>query len=227
MAEKDATRKRLDTLQAICRAQLFSPGIHDPINSDQLRRAAFIGTNLTDKECDVMIKVINAIRPYVPRKVIDENGVYRDPEPHVALHAPFALIANQFLRAAGYSKFTRRISPEISMGSRHALPLNAAGIYEVLGSSLANQYDICDTNGAMIIDMATARKHKEEVFSSFFDLGKIRKICNDHGLTFAERQVLTLSLTWRCQLLGCLFTGPYAFFFFFHSIDSCMLTGIQ
>ncbi|KAK3825547.1 MAG: hypothetical protein J3Q66DRAFT_106533 [Benniella sp.] len=85
------------------------------------------------------------------------------------------------------------------MGSRHALPLNAAGIYEVLASPLTNQYDICDTDGAVITNVVTARKRKEEMFSSFFDLVKIRKICEDHGPTFAERLVYVDRYTVRIQ----------------------------
>jgi hypothetical protein len=136
-----------------------------------------------------MTRVINLIRPFVPKQTRTDKGDFEDPEPHVALHLPFVVIANQFLRAAGYTEFTRRMSASLSLGSRYALPLGPGGIYEVLCSQSPGRYDIQDVAGAPITSLVAARKNKDTVLASFFDLTKIHAICHEHGLTFSDRLV--------------------------------------
>ncbi|KAI8349760.1 hypothetical protein B0O80DRAFT_140303 [Mortierella sp. GBAus27b] len=178
---------------------MFSSAIHGRVDANWLRKSSFKDTNLTDEECRVMTNVINLIRPYVPKRVRDSKGQYQDPTPHVALQLPFAMIANQFLRAAGYLHFTRETSASVSMGSRHALPLNAGSVYEVLCSESPSKYDIKDKTGAPITSLVAARKHKDAVLESFFDMSKVHSTCHDHGITFTDRLIYVDRYTVRLQ----------------------------
>lgn len=178
-------------LQAILKMLLESPYIHDVIDANWVRKSSHIKSELTDRECDVIALLANALRHYVPKKQKKSDSLaLQNAIPHVTLRAPLALIANVILRATGYSHFTRVISPEISPASLHALSLNPVGIYEVLCNRMENHFDVTDTEGKVLSDRTVITKcpeNKRKVIGSFFDLRKIDDVCDAHGLTFRNR----------------------------------------
>src|SRR5690606_5943011 len=82
------------------------------------------------------------------------------------------------------------ISPITSTGARHAIGLNAVGIYEAFCADLPNRFDIKDATGNDLTNLFTLRsssENKKAVFGAFFDLQKIKKCCSDRGLKFMYR----------------------------------------
>ncbi|KAF9575475.1 hypothetical protein BGW38_008227, partial [Lunasporangiospora selenospora] len=141
--EKEPSRNRLRGLQAVIKMLLESPFITKPITKDDIQSAAHVGTEFTDSESAVAAILVNQLRPYVPKRrvVEDDNDAKKEgsskatkrtkePAKHFALMAPIVMIANQTLRIAGYSSYCRKLIPQISVASQHALHLNAPSIYE-------------------------------------------------------------------------------------------------
>ncbi|KAF9951037.1 hypothetical protein BGZ65_006228 [Modicella reniformis] len=189
--KKEPSRSRLKALQAVLRMLLESPTINRKITKDYVKRSGFIGNDFSENECQVVADIANALRPYVPKRRASASGSKtQDPIAHVALRAPLVIIANTILRATGYSEFTRRMTPQSSAASVHALPLGAVGMYETFCSSEPRQFDVHDINGLPLTayrNITSVPENKRAVFAAFFDLHKIDTICRKHGLKFADR----------------------------------------
>jgi hypothetical protein len=172
---------------------LESPAIHKPINGEWVKNTAFEENKFTDRECEVVANLANILRPFIPKKVCSsdpDSSSFKNPPPHVTLRAPIVMIANTILRATGYSRFCRRMAPQISAGSLQAMPLSATGLYEILCSAQEKQYDISGADGrplTLIANVTSPKENKEAVFKSLFDISVIKKVCQSHGLTFKNR----------------------------------------
>ncbi|KAG0247813.1 hypothetical protein BGZ95_008425, partial [Linnemannia exigua] len=110
------------------------------------------------------------------------------------------LLSNHFLRYTGYTDFTRRFSPAPSISTLHPIPLSAAGIYEVLCPSTDHHFDAKIDETHSITSVEHANKNQMAVFSNFFDLKKIEKVCATYGLEFAKR--LTFVNSFMTRVLG-------------------------
>ncbi|KAK3815084.1 MAG: hypothetical protein J3Q66DRAFT_343783 [Benniella sp.] len=113
------------------------------------------------------------------------------------------MIANSVLRAAGYSHFTQKVSPQLSTASLHGLQLGAVGVYETLCSRNKRQFDVRDSNGELITNYLTVQSstaNKRTMFASFLDMTKVNKICGEHGLIFRDR--ITFVDEWTVRLTG-------------------------
>ncbi|KAF9969632.1 hypothetical protein BGZ75_002709, partial [Mortierella antarctica] len=127
-APKEPSRARLRSLQSVLRVLLESDNIHDQVNRAWVRKTAHKDSDFSDKECDVVAHIANVLRPYVPRRRPSTDGNKSKASiGHVCLRAPLVLIANTVLQMTGYVDFTRRISPQISIGKPHALSFGASG----------------------------------------------------------------------------------------------------
>lgn len=154
-------------------------------DKDWIKQQAFQGTEYTDAECEVVLKLGRILWPFVPNRDAKHEAIA-----HVALRAPIALIANSLLRFTGYHEFTRKIAPTFSTSSLHGLGLNAVGLYEVLCSAGKNHYDVNDASGKPLTDAAKITNpvaNKRAIFEAFFNMDKVDKLCNDHGLSFHDR----------------------------------------
>jgi len=189
--EKEPTRARLRALQALLKMLVESPNIDQEIDVDWVRRSGFAKDDFTDKECSVVAELANLFRPYAPKRRPALEGTKTEkPLEHVALRAPFVMIGNAILRASGYPDFTRRIAPQISSGSTHALHLGAVGVYEELCSEEERQFDVQDSDGNRITSVRAVTSppsNKDAALGSFFDLNEVTRICRKHGLKFAQR----------------------------------------
>ncbi|HST79508.1 MAG TPA: hypothetical protein VLN58_13570 [Verrucomicrobiae bacterium] len=199
---KEPTAARLRSLQAVLKTLLESPHISQRIDANYVHKTGFSGNSFTDLECRVVANLANSLRPYVPKRRIRPEGSGTEASlAHVALRAPLVIISNTLLRATGYHPFTRRISPQISPAAVHALSLGATGMFEVFASRgepvkeetedvALKQFDVvgADLNPITNISMITAiPANKRAIFASFFDIARIDKSCQAHGLRFANR----------------------------------------
>ncbi|KAI8356335.1 hypothetical protein B0O80DRAFT_24618 [Mortierella sp. GBAus27b] len=178
---KEPSRGHLKALGSVLISTLESS---EELSRNLIHQKAFQGTKFTDEEVDTVIKLANVLRPFVPKKDSDNDMVA-----HVALRAPIAVIANSVLRTTGYSKFTRRISPSMSASALHSLGLNAVGLYESLCSKGTDQFDVKDSRGNPLSDVAkvTTDDNKKAIFEAFFDLELVLRVCIEYGLDFQYR----------------------------------------
>ncbi|GJJ74906.1 hypothetical protein EMPS_07264 [Entomortierella parvispora] len=155
-----------------------------------IKDTVYKGTSFTENQLMVAQKIINALRPYVPRRWRNaQDDDYRPHTPHIVLRAPIVLISNAILRLLGQVEFTRRLSPVISSGKLHGLHLGARHIYEVLSGPMGGRYDINGDLGIItnVTDCVGSLMAKRAVFANFFDIDKIDAICKKHGFQFGTR----------------------------------------
>ncbi|KAF8946740.1 hypothetical protein BGZ46_005697, partial [Entomortierella lignicola] len=173
---KEPPRSRLRSLQAVLKMLLESNCIEGEIDRSLVQRSSFGKNDFTTHECDVVAKLVNILRPYIPKRRPGRDGEKSQQSiPHVALRAPLVLLANSVLRASGYHEFTRRLAPQVSAASLHALPLGAVGLYEVLCPSSEKRFDVKDVDDAPLTSyrsITAQPANKRAIFGSFFDLMK-------------------------------------------------------
>ncbi|KAF9176409.1 hypothetical protein BGZ50_000806, partial [Haplosporangium sp. Z 11] len=214
----ESSRSTLKALQTVIMILLESPYINKPVDKRWIKRSTHKGKDFTDEELQVAADLINLFRPFVAKRIpIDKdsstfdpasdtfnlNSSHRKTKPsvgHVALRAPFFLIANQVLRAAGYHHFTQIISPEISPSAFNAVALTPATIFEIFSGQGNNiGFDVMDFSGEPITSKSEALEKSGSVFSSFFNVSTIQTICRAHGLKFDDRIMFVNPLTVRIQ----------------------------
>lgn len=167
-----------------------SPTLHQDVDRNWVKKSGAKDNDFTAEECDVVAFLANLLRPYVPKLRLTEEGKTEDSLAHVALRAPIVLLANSILRLTGYGHFCRRICPQISAAALHALPLSASNLYEMFCSKRANQFDVMGPQGTPITDVLSVTSvegNKDAMFSAFFNMDTIQRICKAHQLKFADR----------------------------------------
>ncbi|KAF9577259.1 hypothetical protein BGW38_007653, partial [Lunasporangiospora selenospora] len=98
---KEPTRAELRSLQAVLRVLLESPHLSTPITREYVRSSAFVGDKFTDKQCDVVAKIANVLRPYIPKRRPNSGNFgskTQAPVAHITTRAPLMIIANAVLR---------------------------------------------------------------------------------------------------------------------------------
>lgn len=221
-AKKEPDRHTLRRLQALIKVLLESPSTKAQFDLDHVKQSVFKGCSFSEEELKVALKLINFLRPFVPRRWKSaKDKDYRQHTPHVTLRAPLAIISNAVLRLLGRDNFTRRIAPHVAAGDLHGLQLGAAQVFDALCSSTAGHYDVVGIHGDIsnFQDVTSPRENKGMVFQGFFNMGRVESICREHGFQFGQRYVLSFQTH-----LGL---GYYFFFFntFYHSfLEWSMLT---
>ncbi|KAF9344070.1 hypothetical protein BGX34_006019, partial [Mortierella sp. NVP85] len=186
----EPSRKKLKSMQGLLKVLLESPSLqNNSISWKYVQQSAFVGSDFTQAQCEVIARIVNILRPYVPKRQVNEGPGRKTKAPmaHVALRAPLVMIANAVLRSTGYTKFTRSISPEVSPSSTHALHLDATAIFEILCPPGINHFDVLDTDRKPLTQARLARDHKKAVFGAFFNVGKAQQLCLDRKMIFANR----------------------------------------
>lgn len=192
--EKEPSRKTLRRLQTVIKTLLESPLPTPTFSIDHIKDTLYKGTSFTERQLLVAQKIINYLRPYVPRRWRDaEDDDYRQHTPHIVLRAPIVLISNAVLRLLGQTEFTRRLSPCIRSGKIHGLQLGAGHLYQVLSGNAPGRYDLHGATGIManVTDCTASFDAKRVVFANIFDMETIEGICKRHGFTFGMRYVHT------------------------------------
>jgi hypothetical protein len=137
----------------------------------------------SDDEVELAVKIVKWLRPFTPKQDTDGKIVC-----HPLVLGPFCYLANNFLRALGYQDFTRRLSPMSACGKRHPLPLSTAGICEILCAEQEGHYDAyLDGRVHSTTTNASKATSRNIIFNSFFDMGVILRLCNEHNLIFSDR----------------------------------------
>ncbi|CEP09120.1 hypothetical protein [Parasitella parasitica] len=102
-------------------------------------------------------------------------------------------VIKRILSACGYSAQVVRLKPIIASTNSHALSIDAATILSLFGSTTAPaKMTMRDFEGDKITPETAATFNKDAVFSSFFDMEKIKITTATYGLSFANKpSVLT------------------------------------
>jgi hypothetical protein len=208
---QEPDRQTLKKLQALTKVLLESPSSRTTYTLDHVRESAFKGSSFSDEELSVVLRITNALRPFVPRRWKGpKDKTHRQHTAHVALRAPIAMISNAVLRLTGHADYTRRIAPHVSCGDLHALLLGPAQLFETLCSSSAGHFDILDHKGQALVstqDAIQPVENKNMVFQGFLDMDKVEKTCHDHGLTFGQRYVSLIHLFYNRCTHGIITSG--------------------
>jgi hypothetical protein len=134
---KDVSARRLSSLAGYLLTQLYSSKLH--LNLDKLKPAA------TQHEEKILRTVFDVLLPFMWRK--------GDPN-HKKLH--LLSLGNELLRITNNSKFTMELSPMVSLGTLHALPVDAAIVHDMFG----DRVEMPSTTSA------DARRKKNGVFAA-------------------------------------------------------------
>ncbi|KAF9109795.1 hypothetical protein BGX30_008230, partial [Mortierella sp. GBA39] len=147
---------RITGLHAVMKMLLQSPSLERPVDACYVQRVCK-GIKPTTAECTTVATLVNLLRPFVPKRRLPRSskdmktgervgGYTYKAEAHMALRAPFLVLANEFFRVAGYPGSMRKLTPQISPSSRHALALTRSSLSEILYSSKGNQFDYYDND---------------------------------------------------------------------------------
>ncbi|KAF9985796.1 hypothetical protein BGZ65_009830 [Modicella reniformis] len=190
---KEPDRKTLKQLQALTKVLLESPSSRTAYTLDHVRESVFKGSSFSDDELKIVLRITNALRPFVPRRWKGaKDKLHRQHTPHIALRAPLAIISNAVLRLTGHIEYTRRIAPHTSCGDLHALQLGPCQLFEALCSSSADHFDVVGHKGQTLTSVQDAiqpTENKDMVFQGFLDMDKVEQTCRKHGFTFGNRLV--------------------------------------
>jgi hypothetical protein len=183
MARKaEPKSKHLKPLEAVVCKLIDIAQLPDRITEDEFRNHLFEGHKFNDAEIQAGTHIVNALRPYAPKK--DSSG---NIPRHILVTGPFVYLANQLLFAMGFADFARQLSPVSSAGKLLPLPLNASGISETLCSQEARHFDVFDSTGLLVSDQKHAPRNPSTMFQAFFKMQEIHAACSKFGLSFAER----------------------------------------
>ncbi|KAK3840822.1 MAG: hypothetical protein J3R72DRAFT_524850 [Linnemannia gamsii] len=199
---KEPSRSHLRSIQAITKILLESPNLDvSRLNASWVRRTAHKPGDMTDDQCDTVVRLVKALDQFTPKRVPDSLGTGTSPPTaNAAAMIRIVLLSNHVLKYTGYTEFTRRFAPAPSVASLHPVPLGAAGIYDTLCWKAPNNFDIYDQDMQHISSVETATKNKEAVFSNFFDLDAINTTCKKYNLRFSQR--LTFVNRYTIRILG-------------------------
>jgi hypothetical protein len=166
---------------------LESPKLEQAPDINWVRKSCNEPDDFTQDECAAVVRIVGALRDYVPKRREKHDGGASPPEHNAATMIRVVLLSNHLLRYTGYANFTRRFSTAPSISTLHPIPLGAAGIYEVLCPSSALHFDAKIDKTRSITSVEHANKNQLAVFVNFFDIAKIEKVCTTYGLEFAKR----------------------------------------
>ncbi|OAD73728.1 hypothetical protein PHYBLDRAFT_168162 [Phycomyces blakesleeanus NRRL 1555(-)] len=125
----------------------------------------------------------------------------------IAYQMYFCIFANDVLKYALYTKFTRALCPSRSFSSSSALHLDSVALYQLLTQNIdqeKSEEPSLHTNqqekkgysrmilygynrDELIGSQEKVRQNKDAIFNAVFDIGEIQKACESYGLSFAHR----------------------------------------
>ena len=153
------------------------------VSTEDFKKVLHEPDKYSDHEIELAVKIVNWLRPFTPKQDLEGKLVS-----HPLTLGPFCYIANNILKAIGYKDFTRRLSPMSACGKRLPIPLSAAGICEILCAGQGGHFDAClDGRVHSTVPDASKPTSRRVIFSAFFDMEAIVKICNEYNLVFGDR----------------------------------------
>ncbi|ORE04624.1 hypothetical protein BCV72DRAFT_231266 [Rhizopus microsporus var. microsporus] len=115
----DLTRRRLRCLKSVLKSLLLDDR-KDAFSIDDLKKEC---SDVGEKEAYPCMLILNALKPYIPKK--KERFI-------IAHQLPFCILANDTLLYAGYKKFYRKLCPQPSASTLHALRIDGPSLYQTL-----------------------------------------------------------------------------------------------
>ena len=178
--EKDISAVRIRQLVSFTKKQLY-----DSVSVEEMLpklENEWTGSHrLTDEESNSILHIWSVLRPYMPPK---------DAKHSIVLRLPIVVISNVVQRVSGYQGFSRSICPVISPAKIHSFSVDAAAIFELMGSTTVDEnFTIVDQNNVSISSAKWARANKKVTFAAFLNVRKIEEECAKNGLIFQDRLV--------------------------------------
>ncbi|OAQ23204.1 hypothetical protein K457DRAFT_1824833 [Linnemannia elongata AG-77] len=197
---KEPSRARLKAIQAVTKMLLESPKLEQPLDVNWVRKSTNRPDDFTQSECEAIVRIVEALTDYVPKRRMKKEGGTSPPEYNAATMIRVVLISNTLLRYTGYATFARNYAPAPSVSTLHPIPLGAAALYEILCSNTAYHFDARINDTRLISSVEHANKNQSTVFGNFFDMDKVHGICSNYGLHFADR--MTYINPYTIRILG-------------------------
>ena len=175
---KETSAKKITQLTAFTKKQLLARTPERAL-IEKIKIEWSDTNELSKAEFDAILHICSVLMPFIPPPSQKQA---------IAFQLPIVILCNFLQSASGYSQFNREISPSISAGKIHALDIDAVAIYEMLASNSEQQnFTIKDAHDVPISSTRWAIANKDATFAAFFDLRKIKNVCNDYGLDFQHR----------------------------------------
>ncbi|CEI87085.1 hypothetical protein RMCBS344292_01505 [Rhizopus microsporus] len=168
----DLTRRRLRCLKYVPKNLLLDDR-KDTFSIDDLKKEC---SDVDEKEAYPCLLILNALKPYISKK--EERFI-------IAHQLPFCILANDTLLYAGYKKLYRKLCPQPSASTLHALRVDGPSLYQIL-TRLPCALAIFNYDNYLIESIEEARQNKDAVFSSLFDMNAITTTCKSNGIKFAQ-----------------------------------------
>jgi len=184
---KEPSRARLKAIQAVTKMLLESPNLEQTVDVNWVRKSTNRPDDFTQSECEAIVRIVEALTDYVPKRRMKKEGGTSPPEYNAATMIRVVLISNTLLRYTGYADFARKYAPAPSISSLHPIPLGAAALYEILCSNDPYHFDARNDDTRLISSVGHANKNQSSEFRNFFEMDKIHGICSSYGLHFANR----------------------------------------
>ncbi|KAL1931753.1 hypothetical protein VTP01DRAFT_9896 [Rhizomucor pusillus] len=171
--QPEPSRKRLNRLKGICKSLLFSTTMVNEITEQDVTSACYDDLELSSKETQIIAFIANLLRPFLQASNGKKNRSIADT-------LPFVLFANTLLRTCRYPEFTAQISPTISPAKIQSLTLPTIDVSISIPPRMKK-----------ITNIRKTRENKEVMIGSSLDIDKIKRICEESGLHFQNRAILT------------------------------------
>lgn len=192
-SNEDASSQRIRELKSIVKHLLFSKE-NSVISKHDVEHESPEATPL---EVSICLLIVVNLKKFIPEK--KKYNV-------IAYQLYFCIFANDLLKYAGYSKFTRNLCPSSSVSGIKALHLDAPSLYQVLTRKLSNHEEPTELilygfNAEPITSMEVARHNKDAIFCSIFDMDVVHETCKLNGLEFKQQVVLLQGMK-TARILG-------------------------
>ena len=96
----DVSSRTIKCLETVITIMIMSAKIKHRVTPNDVQKAVYASTTISDEACQVVSTIINFFRPFVPKKKDDGN----DPDITVFNVAPFVFLSNKILEAARLNK---------------------------------------------------------------------------------------------------------------------------
>ncbi|CEP14832.1 hypothetical protein [Parasitella parasitica] len=170
--EEDAPRKKIYRLMQLTKSALFED---KDITVEYL--ADKMG-DINDKETNAILKIIIFVKPYMAS---------RETYHQFSQQVPILFMTNQVLHSLGYLNRVVKFTPVIKLTSLHALWVDPTTLYSLFCARKLERKMVLYNFEGNIIRAASVTSQKDAIFSSFFDIDRLKTVCAGSGLQFAHR----------------------------------------
>ncbi|CEP14460.1 hypothetical protein [Parasitella parasitica] len=121
--------------------------------------------DINDKETNAILKIITFVKPYMAS---------RDTYHQFSQQVPFLFMTNQVLHSLGYLNRVVKFTPVIKPTSLHALWVDPTTLYSLFCAQKLERKMVLYNFEGNIIRVASITCQKDAIFSSFFDINRLK-----------------------------------------------------